>query len=542
MFKYHLKDKELNIAEILVAVIFCCIPLFATFPYKINLYLAWDGAYRMYLGQMPFRDFGMPLGYGFWVIPAMFFKIFGPFMSSLIKAQVFINVLSIIAFSSILRTFKVDASIRVLGVIFFCLSFVFVNFWPWYNHTVFVYELIGLAFLVSGIVVKNKYVPVKLIASGFFIFFSVFTKQDIGGLGLIIALTLLIINNLIDREFRRSLIFLSSFIFFGAIIIVPLLSYEFSYWFNYGQLPHSSRIALFDYLDDTFKESSLILRIYLVGIIILVLKRISGDGIKHLIEDKTQLNFILFTLALVIQPLLAQVTTYIPANSHFYYHSIVFVFLICQIKKLEVRKAWVFGSLLILIFFLWSHDYWRYGKRILERTVGIKPVVDYNYVTKRTWIIKDNQEKTDRTDWQESPFRSLDNVYLPSETIQGIHRLKKNWAGKEDLKVLNMSELTQLAYELGYTPLSGEDQPLWFHRNVAFFERESDKTCSLIADSYYDLVLFETIPRLNRFYPPEVRECLQEDYQLVDKFLAPRIPEDSYIEVYARKKQKNDNG
>ncbi|ELR73341.1 hypothetical protein C900_04193 [Fulvivirga imtechensis AK7] len=536
MFKYFLKDKELSIAEILIAVIFCSIPLFATFPYKINLYLAWDGAYRMYLGQLPFRDFGMPLGYGFWIIPGLFFKIFGPFMSSLIKAQVFINALSIVAFSSILRTFKVAPPIRVLGVIFFCLSYVFINFWPWYNHTVFVYELIGLAFLISGILKRDKYALYKLIAAGFFIFLSVFTKQDIGGLGLIIALTLLIINNVIDREFRSTLIFLASFIFFAIIIISPLLSYEFTYWFNYGQAPHSSRIAIFDYMDDAFKESSLILRLYITGIIISLLIKISQGGIKALIEDRVQLNFSLFILALLIQPLLAQVTTYIPANAHYYYHSFVFVFILSQIRHLEVRKSWVFGSLLLLIFFLWSHDYWRYGKRIMERTLGIKQEVDYNYVTKRTWIIKDKEEKTDRSDWKRTPFKSLDNVYLPEATIKGIKRLKEQWAGKADLKVLNMSELTQLAYELGYTPLSGEDQPLWFHRNVAFFDRESQNTCLQIADEQFDLIFFETIPKLNRFYPPEVRDCIQDHYELDDTFPAPRIPEDSYIEVYVRKK------
>lgn len=536
MFKYFLKDKELNITEFVIAIIFCCIPLFITFPYKINLYLAWDGAYRMYLGQWPFRDFGMPLGYGFWLIPAAFFKIFGPFMSSLIKAQVLINAVSIVAFSSILRTFKVDAPVRVLGVIFFCLSFVFVNFWPWYNHTVFVFELVGLAFLVSGIMVQNKYTVVKLISAALFIFLSLFTKQDIGGLGLLMALTLLVINNLLDREFRRSLIFLSSFIIFGIIFIAPLLPYEFTYWFNYGQSPHSSRIALYDYLDDTFKESSLILRLYLVAVVIFVLQRLSAASFKEFVSDKRQVNFILFTLAMIVQPLIAQVTTYIPANAHFYYHSFVFVFLVTMIRQLQVRRAWVFGSLLILIFFLWSHDYWRYGKRILGR-FGVKPEIDYNYVTKRTWIIRDNEEKTDRSDWRPSPFKSLDNVYLPAETIKGIKRLKSDWAGKENLKVLNMSELTQLAYELGYTPLTGEDQPLWFHRNVAFFEREVENTCTRIAGSEFDLVLFETIPKLNRFYPPEVRDCLQEHYQLQDKFLAPRIPEDSFIEVYIRKSE-----
>lgn len=536
MFKYSfLKDRELKIIEILTALIFCCIPLFVTFPYKINLYLAWDGAYRMYLGQFPFRDFGMPLGYGFWIIPATFFKIFGPFMSSLIKAQVFLNVVSIIAFISIMKTFKVPTPVRILGVIFFCLSYVFVNFWPWYNHTVFVYELVGLAFLLRGVFLKGKYSAVNLVIAGIFIFLSLFTKQDIGGLGLIVSVTLLIINNLIEREFKTTLIFLLSFTATAVLIIAPLLSYEFSYWFNYGQLPHSSRIALFDYLDDTFNEGALILRVYFAAVVVLLLYKLSNDGIRSVIADKRQLFFTLFILALIVQVLLAQVTTYIPANAHYYYHSFFFVFIVSQLKGIEFRKTWVFGVLLVLIVFLWSHDYWRYGKRIMQRVFGIEQEINYNYVTKRTWKLKEHEgPDTDRSDWKPAPFKSLDNVYLPAETIDGIKRLKNTWEGKKDLEVLNMSELTQLAYEIGYTPQQGVNQPLWFHRNVAFFQREVDMVCNKIANKEYDLVLFEVIPMLNRFYPPSVRECLQQHYKLEDKFLAPRIPEDSFIEVYVK--------
>ncbi|MBL6448906.1 hypothetical protein JMN32_21520 [Fulvivirga sp. 29W222] len=456
-------------------------------------------------------------------------------MSSLIKAQVLLNAISIAAVVSIMKTFKVSTPIRILGIIFFCLSYVFVNFWPWYNHTVFVYELVGLAFLVRGIFLKGKYSWLNLVIAGIFIFFSLFTKQDIGGLGLIISLTLLVINNLVEKEFKTTLFFLLSFIATSVLVIAPLLSYEFSYWFNYGQLPHTSRIALFDYLDDTFNEGALILRVYLAAIIIALLYKLNKGGVKSMIADKRQLFFTLFTLALILQVLLAQVTTYIPANAHYYYHSFFFVFIVSQIPQIEFRKPWVFGVLLVLIIFLWSHDYWRYGKRIMQKVFGIEQEVNYNYVSKRTWKLKEFEgPSTDRSDWQPTPFRSLDNVYLPKETIEGIKRLKSKWTGKEDLNVLNMSELTQLAYEIGYIPQAGSNQPLWFHRNVAFFQREVDMICDKIVSKEYDLVLFEVIPMLNRFYPPSVRECLQQYYKLDDKFLAPRIPENAYIEAYVK--------
>src|SRR3989337_2117043 len=87
------------------------------------------------------------MGYMYWVIPALFFKIFGPYMMSLVKAQVFINIIAGLSFREILRNMSVRAGIRLLGVLLFCISYSFLNYWPWYNHTVIVYELAGLAFL-----------------------------------------------------------------------------------------------------------------------------------------------------------------------------------------------------------------------------------------------------------------------------------------------------------------------------------------------------------------------------------------------------------
>ena len=63
-------------AEVLLIVFFACVPLFIHLSYRVNIFLSWEGAYRMSQGQLPFRDFGLPLGGMYWVIPAIFFKLF----------------------------------------------------------------------------------------------------------------------------------------------------------------------------------------------------------------------------------------------------------------------------------------------------------------------------------------------------------------------------------------------------------------------------------------------------------------------------------
>lgn len=151
MKSYELKSKQVSILEILLIVGFASIPLLSSFPYRVNIFLSWEGAYRLYLGQMPFKDYGIPMGYAYWIIPAAFFKLFGPYMLSLVKAQVFINILSGLSFRSILKSFKVNTGLRFVSILLFIISYSFFNFWPWYNHTVIVYELIGLAFLLQFI-------------------------------------------------------------------------------------------------------------------------------------------------------------------------------------------------------------------------------------------------------------------------------------------------------------------------------------------------------------------------------------------------------
>src|SRR6476469_9604915 len=101
------RDRLFSIFEISVIVLLALLPLFMTFPYRVNIFLSWEGAYRLSQGQIPFKDFGMPLGYMYWVIPALFFKVFGTQMITLVKAQVLINILSGLAFRSILKSLLV---------------------------------------------------------------------------------------------------------------------------------------------------------------------------------------------------------------------------------------------------------------------------------------------------------------------------------------------------------------------------------------------------------------------------------------------------
>ena len=57
--KFHFMRKTLAWAEVLLIIILSLFPLMGdVFPYRLNIFLSYEGAYRLYLGQIPYKDFG----------------------------------------------------------------------------------------------------------------------------------------------------------------------------------------------------------------------------------------------------------------------------------------------------------------------------------------------------------------------------------------------------------------------------------------------------------------------------------------------------
>lgn len=534
--KEIIKLKKMEIAQIGMILFFSILPLFIILPFKINLFLAWEGAYRMSIGQVPFRDFYLPMGFGFWIIPALFFKIFGPFMSSLIKAQVFINLIGAFAFRSILKKLGVSPMNVFLSLLIYCISFVFVNFWPWYNHTVFIFELVAIHFLLEHIFSEsNRRKIIQLMLGAFFLVLAVFTKQDGGALAVITGSVLLLYNFLVEKKVKWILLYAAFGVLFAALFVVPFLSHDFLYWFNWGRPPHNSRVNLSDILRDIFEGSEWI-KFYLLAVVFVVIKNVNTE--EDYLTNKKKFLFALFTFSILIQAMLVQVTSYIPHNVNIYFHSIAFAFLISNVSfTFDKVKVWGFSIMVLMIMFWWSADYWRYGQRIIDRMVPGLFAQDgtRNQVSKYSWFKPDSTQVVARINWKKAPYKTFDNVLLPEGTIAGIDSLMKlEIIHKPGVKVLNMSELTPLEHELGFAPAVNE--PMWYHRNVSIFDKEIGEYCDKITRQEYDVVLFEYIPNLNQFYPDEVRACLQKNYIKVNTFQAPRDNPTNVVEVYLRPK------
>lgn len=533
------KEKLFSLLEISIIVLLAIVPLFVSFPYRINIFLSWEGAYRLSEGQIPYRDFGMPLGYMYWVIPALFFKIFGPQMITLVKAQVFINILSGLAFRSILKSINVQPGIRLLSVLLYVVSFSFFNFWPWYNHTVIVYEMIGLAFLMYYFFRSEKWIWLSL--SALFMFFSFFTKQDGGGLALLLALALLIYYCFYEKKWMPLIIYAGSYLVVAIAIIAPLTKYNFRYWFNHGQPPHTSRISAYDIIEE-FLGGSQWIKFYVFVILLLMIA--SYKNWKAFFAEKKSVLFLLLTVGILAEAAVLQVTSYTPPDNNIFFHSFAFAFILSYLASFLQLNFTNTRPLLVTAFGVmlwWSGVFWKYIQRVVQMVVPpteAKANTTENIVNKNTYVISNDPPEIPMSEWAVPDLKTLKKIYLPRQTIDGIHRLFNNPVVKNnpDRRVLNMTELTPLTVEMPYKEETGSGIPLWYHLGVAMFNKQAGMYEQRIKNNQYDVVLFEYIPSLNNFYPFRVRDTLQRAYQKIDSFPAPRRGDtQGMIEVYIKK-------
>lgn len=517
-------------------------PIFFNLPYKDNIFLAYEGAYRMYLGQLPFKDFYLPLGYGMWIIPAIFFKIFGPYLITLVKAQALINIIAGISFREILKYFKVEHSIRLFSVLIFCVTYIFINRWPWYNHTVIVFEFVGVVFLLHALESKSNFKTLFfLFTASFFSVLAFITKQDGGAFAILLNITLILYIGIVRKRISLPALYLGMTVISILIFILPLLPYNFSYWFNYGQPPHYSRISLFDFINE-FLKYSMWVKLYLLVISIIIIYKFQYNR-KYLFNERNFM-FALFTLFILFQATILQVTSYTPPDGSIYFHSFAFAFIFFNIStKINFSKLPYFAIMTVFLMLLWSGSYWQYFERPVKKLFPQKDAqADRQIISKNTFLLDRDSTYVDYRNWITSNIQAFKKVEMPPSTIEGMNRLlSMPLINKPDLKFLNMTELTPLAFQIGYN--LEKNKPLWYHYGVSIFEEQIEDYIKEIKDQYYDIVLYEYKPRSNNFYPFIIREVLQKEYYLIDNFSIPRkeYVQGDVIEVYLSNRHVNDN-
>ncbi|NMM47237.1 glycosyltransferase family protein [Marinigracilibium pacificum] len=503
----------ISVSQTVVILFFSVLPLFFSYPYRINIFLSWEGAYRIMNGEIPFRDFGIPMGYAYWVLPSLFFKVFGPKLFTLIICQVFINIIGGLTFIGILRQFRINNYLILVSAFVYGLTYIFLNYWPWYNHSAFIFGQIGLYFTLRYILQKQTIT--YLILSGLFAFISFWTKQDYGALFMVFTLILLGVKSLETKKFVIPLISLVSFLLPLAALFILHGEHNIHYWFNYGQSPHSARIMPVNFIHKAFGESFF----EKVGLLILFTAGCYQLFNKELKLFSTKFYFILTICGILCLGFITKVTSVLQLGNDAFIYAYIFAGILGSFEIIKNYNFKISAIIILIVALIGSELYWGYATNILK----ISPPITFNKV----------ESNETYEPWITPPYETFNKIKVPkstSDTMLWLERL--NDTLPEGTKVLNMSELTPLNHEFNWAYDNGT--PLWFHYRVSIFDKEIDEYCQKIKNKEYGMVIFENIPNLNNFYPEKIKMCLEENYKLIRTCSAPRQIKGATIDIYVK--------
>jgi hypothetical protein len=454
------------------------------FAYFRDYSITFEGAYRLSLGQIPFKDFGSPVGPIAFIIPAVFFKLFGANLLEFQLAQLFTNCLMLILLILIFRRLCLPFKLQFISLSFFTFTYLIFLTHPWYNSTAFL--TLELVILFSLYV--NKYLA---FLTGFFCGITLLTKQDFGAISFFNALVIYLftysnnaslhlknkISDFLILKYFHEFLTKSIFLIFGLVTCLYLFilstdSYEFLYWFNYGQNPHHPRsIHLRSLTQNSYGMINLIA-------IILCFKY-------------KRFNLLIAALIIFNASLTRQTSGL--GFTH-YYFVLALPIIIYEIYSCKFRFKLLLLSLTL----------------ILSLQLMKKPLRDLYYVIESIALHQPEHFFFDYREISQPLVQFPANLVafnkesVPIDTLQGILKIK-SFASKLTYtpRVLNLSELTPIYAELDIHP--PKQQPLWYHTNISFFPQEINLLNHSFKNQDYDLILLQGAheglsPTYQKFY------------------------------------------
>lgn len=438
------------------------------FVYFRDYAITFEGAYRIYLGQIPFKDFYLPVGPGSFLLPALFFKLFSPDWTVFLCTQLFENFLFIVIFQNILIRLHVRFLIRCASLAIFALLYLLLQTHPWYNTTA-----ILIFFTVMWLSLIPKVMAIS--GAGLMVGLAILTKQDVGALAFFIGgffivalsyvenlneivpcLNLIRNRNLLLQALKRLLIFLLS-VFLVIFVFAAVSDYHnFIYWFNYGQEPHERR---------TFMHWGLL------GGLLAVLPGILFNN------KKLFLSGVIYLAAVITRKTSGLEFT------HYYYVGFIPVFIdeFLRVKNTKPAKAVILIILLVIMARPIRSAYYVFEAMALSQPEHFF----FNYRKVSGPLTAMPIELHAFSSKMAAPQPTIDAIYqLKAE----VERRRSSAEGAE-VRILNITELTPIYAELNVLP--PKRVPLWFHSKVTLFQEQVDELDTIFKSDFYDCILIQ---------------------------------------------------
>lgn len=465
-----------------VVISLCLLALWGAFVMRTPVYfrdysITFEGALRLYFGQIPYRDFGSPVGPFSFLIPAILFKLIAPNWTVFMFAQQLVNGILLLLVNALLLRMGVRVAVRWVSLSMFTVLYLLLLTHPWYNST-------GAMMLLAACYCAMEPGRLRALGTGLFSGLAVLTKQDFGAVTILVASLMLTLANLGSdferivpawqclREPKRLRAVAASGIIFtlATVTSIAVFAYatdllQFTYWFNYGQAPHQHRgVTLNDLLGNTYGHLALLI------------------AVLALLRN----NFRLLIASIFITAASVTRTTSGLGFTHYYF--IAFLpLMIDECLRLSIRFKPVLLALIVYATLRLISNSATDTYHVIEAMIRRQPEHFYfNYRLNSQLLVQVPED-----------LRAFSqHTVMPQQTIDAIRELKQrtqerrvNATESVPLRLLNMTELTPIYAELGVEPPHG--LPLWFHTHVSLFPQQISDLTAELTDSKYDFVLLQ---------------------------------------------------
>jgi hypothetical protein len=160
-----------------------------------------------------------------------------------------------------------------------------------------------------------------------------------------------------------------------------------------------------------------------------------------------------------------------------FYSGILIVFLYIAIKELKNNKKYLLIPLIAVTIFLLIKPVKNFGTLFISA------------MTNQVLMFNHNFNKRDISVY--SDLSSTRSVYLNKDSYRVYMDLKahisKNFSNSKSPKMLNISELTFLNYELGLQ--SSKGLPLWFHDGITFGKKDYLYLKDYLQQTEFDIIV-----------------------------------------------------
>lgn len=491
--------------------------------------IIWEGAYRLYLNQTPFIDFGLPLGPVCLWLPALMMKFFGPSNETLRWSGLIIMFSSSVIFWILINQIgKLKFWIKYLSVLLFMLHYSLGIQFPWYNTTAFLLLLLSLLFLLLSFKVANHRRYFLLFMSGMASSLTFFAKQDFGLLAVTSHFSLIFIFSFyIPSHQNKNITSLKSFLYtlscwlLGNLVIAAFIIpwphfSNFMYWFNVGQPPHSNRVHNLTGNWLHYQKGE-------VGFIkFLVFASIVGLMYSWRNRNYDQLKTYLFSTTILGVSFITYQTSGLYWLTSTFYASIIPIMLqstphlfLKQFTFLKSKRA-LYSLTLIVIGILTTVTIPKINFVRLLTIWSRGGIADF-------FLNQPNSSENWQSLEQTPDLRAVFGTsYLRTETIQGLYKLKaidRLNLKKFDCPLLNMTEFTPIFFMLQLEPCKNE-LPLWYNTGISLFPREINKIKVMITQKKIGLLLVQNTHEGPGFYPEFIQWIETQSYSLVFSFPA----------------------